>query len=1153
MELDEYINKKEEEVNQLINSAQFKNQYGQIFARKMEAQFIATYDESTIWGFALFLSSASVKVLKYKESSICIQGLKTAAEVFETFSLMSEEYDRDYAKVLSALCYDLSGYQANAFCMLKDLNYAVEESVSIDENLNHLFSLVTLLMKRELQAIDILVSPTMVYSERGEMESHWNSAISNFSQYQLTGNNAEYKEEIAKAIEYAINFKDATLTTILKLLELKMNFSFHRTTWTVLLDLVKENPDIWNPYLRLLATNPYSNNNLIPIEMRQSQVELWQSQITAIQQGVLEDNAGFIIQMPTSAGKTLIAELAILQKIGSKKKCLYIAPFRSLVNEVEITLSNHLSKLGYLVSSLSGSFEFNELDQFWFTEADVLVATPEKVDYLLRIQPQLFDDIALFVIDEGHVLGNLDNRSAQFELLLTRLKRWFIPKGSRFLFISAVMPEADCNDFAKWLIDDEQAIIHSPEQNDGEMWQPTRRLIGLFTWNGINGRIDFKNHVQDTDRRYENMFIPNFINPINWQVIKGKKKKKTVEMVFPRLDNKSETTAVLAHRYLNEGPVLVYCATVGRGGGGGVYSVLRAFLKLIHVLDEFFGESEKFPVIDDSESLEAAIKWYGEENIITQCIRRGVAPHFGDLADEVRKAVEREYAGRKLKVLVATHTLGQGVNLPIKTLLVYSLDIIPNPAERISVKVRDFWNIVGRAGRAGHETEGQIVFVSISRRDKEIFNKYTNPLNSESVRSIFAVAMEFYRKGRLSDQALEEIISEVSEPSLMNFLVEEVIDTPDQKLIESFIGDTLFKIQSVEEDSTYINSILLKSANNFWDVETRERKVVFSITGLSLKSCLVIEETLRSIEPSLKDTFIIGNEELFLKVALRCLEECVEMKPKEALKHVHIINNPKLEPFIFAWINGYDLNSLRDLWIEAVGPEYVELMNVYIEDCLAYRYPWGVTSVICIALFILESDWIDLNTEIVNFPTKIKNGLADQYELWLSNIGIRSRETCNDLAKGYSGPSDFRAFINWFLNLSVEEIINYGVTSKYDLRNTFNVISRLSLKSEVNRSETNQKFNVKGIRYEAGRIEIARKIKAGDNLILKRQFDNEYDPYAVQVLYDDKQIGFVPRKLAKLFAFQMDIMGTVIECRVERKLGINIQVETRFEENLDKQ
>ncbi|MGG3889604.1 DEAD/DEAH box helicase [Metabacillus fastidiosus] len=1141
MELHDYIYKKEEKVNELINSSFLKNQYGQIFSRKMGGQFEATYNESTIWGYALFLSSASVKVLKNKQSDVCIQGLKVAAELFETLSLMSEEYDRDYAKVLSALCYDVAGYQANAFCMLKSLNYEIEENVSLDNSLNQLFSLVTLLMKRQLQAVVSLTSELSKNSEKEEIESYWKKAINGFSQYQLAGNKSEYQEEIAEAIEYALDLREATLTSILSLLELKFIISSQRTTWTVLSDFVDSAPDVWTPYLMLLASNPYSNNKLLPPEKRVSQVELWQSQINAIRQGVLADNRGFIIQMPTSAGKTLIAELAILQQIGKKKKCLYIAPFRSLVNEIENSLSSHLSQLGYLVSSLSGSFEFDELDQFWLKESDVLVATPEKVDFLLRVKPELFTDVSLIVIDEGHVLGNLDSRSAQFELLLTRLKRWFIPKGCRFLFISAVMPDSDSDDFAKWLIADEQAKIQSPKQHDGNTWQPTRRLIGSFEWHGGNGQVDFKNHVQNTEKKYENIFIPNFINRLRWEVTRGKKIKKVKEYYFPDLGNKSETVAFLAYRYLKEGSVLVYCATVGRAGGGGVYSVLKAFLKLIKTLDNFFGEDSQFPKIDDSESLEAAIRWYGENHIITQCIRRGVAPHFGDLADEVRNAVEREYGQKKLKILVATHTLGQGVNLPIKTLLVYSLDINPNPSERVSVKVRDFWNIVGRAGRAGRETEGQVVFIINSIRDRLLFNKYSNPLNSEHVRSIFTVAMELHRAGRISEDTLNEIITEIAEPALMNFLVEEVIDTPDQQLMESFIGDTLFKIQSVEEDTKYMRGILLDNAKHFWDIEPRERKVVFARTGLSLSSCLAIEETLRSEEVDLIDVFINGDEKVFLGIALKCLLKCKEMKPKDALKNIYINENSELETFILSWINGVDLDQLRELWTGAVGETNEDLMNVYIEDCLTYRYPWGITSVIFIASLILNNDWNNFNPTIISFPSKIKNGLADQQALWLRGIGVKSRESCKLLSNGYTGLSEIRAFTNWFLNLTLDEIIDIGVTSKYSLRNIFEVISKLTLKNSINQSRSVQTFTVKGILYEQGRIEVAKKLRVGDILNLKRQPDNEYDPFAVQVLADGRQLGFVPRDLAKYISFQMDIMGKNIECKVERKFGTRIQ------------
>jgi helicase len=1146
MELLEYIDKKEKQVEELIDSSFFRNQYGQIFAKKMGANFKATYNESTIWGYALFLSSASAKVLTHKESPVCMQGLKVSAELFETFSLMSEEYDKDYAKILSALCYDLSGFQANSSCILKSLEYKIEENESLDISVNNLFSLVTLLLRKQLQAIKPADMQLMGGADN-EIEYFWRKAISEFSKFQLTGINGDFYKDLAEAKDLALNLRDATLTTILTLLEFKMHVSYHRTTWTVLSEFIEESSEIWEPYLRLLATSPYSDNKLLPPEERLSQSEFWKSQINAINKGVLEDNRGFIIQMPTSAGKTLIAELSILQQIGSNKKCLYIAPFRSLVNEVENSLSNRLSKLGYVVSSLSGSYELNELDQFWLREADVLVATPEKVDFLIRVKPELFDDISLFVFDEGHVLGNLDSRSAQFELLLTRLKRWFTPKHSRFLFISAVMPDADSDEFAKWLINNEQSKIDSPKQYDGHAWQPTRRLIGYFSWNGTNGQVEFKNYVQDIGSRSKKIFIPNFINPLHWKITRGKKKKRVIEKVFPNFSNKSESTAILAYRYLREGSVLIYCATVGRGGGGGVYSVLKAFLKLIDILDNYYDAETHFPKIEDSEALEAAIRWYGEDSIITQCISRGVAPHFGDLADEVRKAVEREYAQKKLKILVATHTLGQGVNLPIKTLLVYSLDIIPNPSERLSVKVRDFWNIVGRSGRAGRETEGQVVFVINSARDRALYNEYSNPLNSERVRSIFTVAMELHREGRISKQALQDIIAEYSEPALMNFLVEEVVDTPDQQLMESFVGDTLFKIQSIDEDSQYVKSILLETANRFWSIEPRERKVVFARTGLTLDSCMKIEETLLSTQ-NLSMAFDEENEVEFLKLALKCLILCEEMQPKETLKNVSIVGNTKLEPFILSWINGDDLETLRKLWSDSVGEENADLMNVYIEDCLAYRYPWGITSVIFIASYILQRDWTSLSKSILSLPAKIKSGLNDSYALWLKDMGLISRKDCLLLSKSYDGPTDLRSFINWFVNLQVEEINKCGLNSTYGIRNIFNLISKINLndKTTSNFNRTDYSFNVKGIPYEAERIEVAKLIKVGEELLLKRQQENEFDSFAIQIFHQDKQLGFVPRGLAKILSFQMDIMGAEIECRVKRKFGSNIQVVTSY-------
>lgn len=183
---------------------------------------------------------------------------------------------------------------------------------------------------------------------------------------------------------------------------------------------------------------------------------------------LLTSDDSFIIQMPTSAGKTFIAELAILSTLTKtkQKRCLYISPYRALVNEVEVRLADALGALGFRVSNLVGGFEFDILENFLAVESDVLVTTPEKVDLLFRTRPDYFENLATIVIDEGHMLDEgvpgkkeidksktLANELAQdgtlgrgtsLELLITRLKKK-LPEA-QFLFLSAVMTEVNADD-----------------------------------------------------------------------------------------------------------------------------------------------------------------------------------------------------------------------------------------------------------------------------------------------------------------------------------------------------------------------------------------------------------------------------------------------------------------------------------------------------------------------------------------------------------------------------------------------------------------------------------------------------------------------------------------------------------------------------------
>ena len=142
-------------------------------------------------------------------------------------------------------------------------------------------------------------------------------------------------------------------------------------------------------------------------------IELWQSQIAALHLALNPQNRGGVINLRTSAGKTRVAELAILHTLRAdpSAKVLYLAPFRSLAFELERTFSRTLSPLGYSVSHLYGGSRFSGVDRELVNEGRITIATPEKAKAMLRAAPELFESVKLVVIDEGHLLGGLNAMS----------------------------------------------------------------------------------------------------------------------------------------------------------------------------------------------------------------------------------------------------------------------------------------------------------------------------------------------------------------------------------------------------------------------------------------------------------------------------------------------------------------------------------------------------------------------------------------------------------------------------------------------------------------------------------------------------------------------------------------------------------------------
>ena len=424
-----------------------------------------------------------------------------------------------------------------------------------------------------------------------------------------------------------------------------------------------------------------------------AEIDLWPSQITAATRAI-DQSDDLVVSLPTSAGKTRIAELCILRCLAAGKRAVFVTPLRALSAQTETTLQRTFSPLGKTTSALYGSIGVSGLDEDAIRERDIVVATPEKLDFALRNDPSLLDNVALLVFDEGHMIG-VNEREVRYEAQIQRLLRRTDADERRIVCLSAILPDGDqMEDFAGWLRRDRPG---GPIKSD---WRPTRLRFGEVVWNSPFARLNL--HVGD-ERPWVQRFItgsapPNFVPP-----------KRRRKRLFP--DDQRELCLATAWRLVDEGQtVLIYCP---------VRRSVEPFADVIVDLHERGALRSLLKVDANVLSTAAALgeEWLGPNSAILKCLRLGVALHHGALPTAYRKEVERLLQEGVLRVTISSPTLSQGLNLSATALVMYSLH-----RNRKLIETSEFKNVSGRAGRAYVDMEGIVLFpmfdnVAKRRRD----------------------------------------------------------------------------------------------------------------------------------------------------------------------------------------------------------------------------------------------------------------------------------------------------------------------------------------------------------------------------------------------------------------------------------------------------
>lgn len=210
-------------------------------------------------------------------------------------------------------------------------------------------------------------------------------------------------------------------------------------------------------------------------------LELLPPQKVAVKELGLLDPAktAVVVDMPTSGGKTLLAQFKILQAINNfgetKGWIAYIAPTKALVAQITRNLRKNFSPIGIKVEKLSGAIEIDVLEEDLLSDAesfDILVATPEKMQLVLR-NHKIDRPLSLLVMDEAHNIED-ESRGLRIELLLATVKQHYQAKANFLLLMPYV---ENAKTLSRWLAHDRDAGLAISLSTSP--WQPNERIVGL--------------------------------------------------------------------------------------------------------------------------------------------------------------------------------------------------------------------------------------------------------------------------------------------------------------------------------------------------------------------------------------------------------------------------------------------------------------------------------------------------------------------------------------------------------------------------------------------------------------------------------------------------------------------------------------------------
>ena len=417
-----------------------------------------------------------------------------------------------------------------------------------------------------------------------------------------------------------------------------------------------------------------------------------------LEQGLLDQaKTAIVVDLPTSGGKTLLAQFRIIQALNQfdldNGWVAYVAPTRALTAQLTRRLRRDFNPIGIRVEQLTGAIDIDAFEEAMLDDKtspfDVLISTPEKLSLVIRNQ-KVTRPLALVVMDEAHNIENTQ-RGLRVELLLATVKR-DCPQANFLLLMPFV---ADTQSIARWLAQDinaGQAISLSTAP-----WKPNERIIGLYS------AIPDESETAGWRLAYETLTTTPKAMPLHGSHLVGGVRPIDVprSRVYTRTADGQDVQKGLGMQTAAIATVLSERGT-SIAVANNINTVWKMSERASHTLPILDPIPEDIRLVQDFLRTEVS---YNYDLIHT--LSHGVGVHHAGLSDDVRALMEWLAETGCLRMLCATSTIAQGINFPVSSIFLASR-YLPTQGRSIEMEPRDFWNLVGRAGRIDHDSVGVV-------------------------------------------------------------------------------------------------------------------------------------------------------------------------------------------------------------------------------------------------------------------------------------------------------------------------------------------------------------------------------------------------------------------------------------------------------------